>query len=301
MPLNKSNDEIRDAVKDHYAKAIRQKLTNEETGGLSSAPLINLDADNRPSAARTETPADSAGRFVAISGYTKEDQADMPDAVTSFGCGNPVAFIDVKAGQTVLDLGSGAGLDLILAARKVGPTGKVIGLDMTDEMIEVCRANLTKAGIENGEVRVGQMEKMPVADGEVDWIISNCVINLSPEKEKVFSEAFRVLKPGGRMLVSDIVTINLPDDLRNDLEAWSGCVAGAVDEGDYIALAEAAGFIDVKIVDKIVYDAATVGALANDACGCGPECCPGDETISAAALDKYAGKVASIKLSARKG
>lgn len=300
MPLNKSNDEIKDAVKDHYAKAIRQKLTKEESDGCSSAPLINLDADNRPSAAKPETPADSAGRFVAISGYTKEDQADMPDEVTSFGCGNPVAFIDVTEGQVVLDLGSGSGLDLILAARKVGPTGKVIGLDMTDEMIEVCRANLKKAGIENGEVRVGQMEKMPIADGEVDWIISNCVINLSPEKEKVFDEAYRVLKPGGRMLVSDIVTIDLPDELRNDLDAWSGCVAGAVDEADYIALAEAAGFTDVEIVHKIVYDATTVGSLANDACGCGPECCPSDETIDMGTLDKYAGKVASIKLSAIK-
>lgn len=277
MALNKTNEEIKSAVKKHYATAIKQS-----SSCCSPAPA---DFD-----------AEAAGRFAHLSGYTDQELKSVPDTVTSFGCGNPVNVIDVKEGDAVLDLGSGSGLDLILAARKVGASGKVIGLDMTEEMIAVCRENIKKAGLSNAEVRLGEMEKMPVEDGEVDWIISNCVINLSPEKEKVFAESFRVLKPGGRMMVSDIITINLPDDLRNDLNAWAGCIAGAVDENEYIELARKAGFSEVKIVDKIVYDTSSIKALANDACGCGDNQTPlGQKTIG-----QYAGKVASIKLSAVK-
>lgn len=269
-----SKDDIKNAVKKHYGEAITK-------GGACCSP-------NR-------TDPDNPGRFAEIAGYSITDYQELPEGVTSFGCGNPVSFMEVKPGQSVLDLGSGAGMDLILAAKKVGPEGKVIGLDMTDEMIEACRRNLEKAGIKNGEVRKGEMEAMPLADGEVDWIISNCVINLSPDKEKVFAEAFRVLKPGGRMLVSDIVTLDLPDEYRADIRAWVGCIAGAVNEADYMQLATDAGFTDVKIIDKMVYDGKSLDALVTDNCGCGPGSVDSDTMV-----DRFAGKVASVKLAATK-
>lgn len=278
---HKSKDEIKSAVREHYATAITQK-----SASCCNPKPINFDEE-------------AAGRFVTLAGYSQAELGDLPDTVTSFGCGNPVALAEVTEGQTVLDLGSGAGLDLILAARKVGPEGKVIGLDMTPEMIDTCRRNLERAKISNAEVRLGEMEKMPVADHEVDWIISNCVINLSPDKEAVFSEAFRVLKPGGRVMVSDIVTHDLPEEYREDMMAWVGCIAGAVDEADYIALAERAGFVDVRIVDRMVYNETTIATLANDACGCGPGV-NYSESLDQNALSKYANKVSSIKLSARK-
>lgn len=277
MTTKHNKDEIKEAVRKHYATAITQK-----------------------SSCCGPTPAgfdkEAAGRFTAMAGYSSEQLAQAPEEASSFGCGNPVSFIEVEAGQTVLDLGSGAGLDLILASEKVGPSGKVIGLDMTTEMIEACRKNLKQAGVSNAELRLGEMEQMPVADNEVDWIISNCVINLSPEKEKVFSEAFRVLKPGGRMLVSDIVTCGLPDEYRGDMSAWVGCIAGACEEDEYVAMVKQAGFEDVKVVDKLNYTASQLDSLANDACGCGDQTRP----VTPAAIDKYAGKVASVKLSARK-
>ncbi len=276
--MKKSSREIKEAVKKHYATAITQK-----TSCCGPTPA---DFDEQ-----------AAVRFAQMAGYSEQELADMPELVTSFGCGNPTSMVDMRPGQTVLDLGSGSGLDLILAAKKVGPTGKVIGLDMTPEMIETCRKNLKAAGIENGEVRQGEMEQMPVADGEVDWIISNCVINLSPEKEKVFAEAFRVLKPGGRVLVSDIVTLDLSDELREDINAWVGCIGGAVDEAEYVRLMRDAGFEDVKIVEKMVYDGPSLAVLANDACGCGPG---QDCSVDQATVDRYVGKVASVKVSARK-
>lgn len=280
----KSRDEIKHAVRDHYATAITQK--DGGSGGCCSPKASEFDND-------------AASRFVALAGYSDSELKTLPEGVTSFGCGNPVALLEVKEGQTVLDLGSGAGMDLILAARKVGPDGKVIGLDMTPEMIEVCQRNLERAKISNAEVRLGEMEQMPVQDGEVDWIISNCVINLSPEKEKVWAEAYRALKPGGRVMVSDIVTKNLPAEYRDDLMAWVGCIAGAVEEAEYIRLVEEAGFADVKIVDRMDYNETTIATLANDACGCGPgeDCSP---TLDKEGLSKYANRVASIKLSAKK-
>ncbi len=275
--MQKSKDEIKKAVKEHYGRAITQKTSC--CGGDDG-----FDEE-------------AAGRFAQMAGYSFDEMKDMPEMVTSFGCGNPTSTLDVKEGQTVLDLGSGSGLDLILAARKVGPKGKAIGLDMTDEMIEICRKNLKAAGVENAEVRKGEMEQMPVENEEVDWIISNCVINLSPEKQKVFAESFRVLKPGGKVHVSDIVTLNLPDEMRMDMNAWVGCIGGAVDEAEYIRLMEDAGFIDVKVVDKMVYDAPSLNVLANDACGCGPD---EDCSVDSKTIDKYAGMVASVKVSATK-
>jgi ubiquinone/menaquinone biosynthesis C-methylase UbiE len=164
------------------------------------------------------------------------------------GCGDPVTLAALTAGQTVLDLGSGGGIDCFLAAKKVGPTGKVIGVEMTPSMLDRARANKAKLGAENVEFRLGEIEHLPVEDNRVDVIISNCVINLSPDKPQVFREAFRVLKPGGKLAVSDIVTDgDLPDAIKQSMSAWAGCVAGAMDVDDYIGAIEAAGFVDVEV------------------------------------------------------
>jgi len=186
-------------------------------------------------------------------GYSNEELQDLPDSVTRTvaGCGNPTALADLKEGEVVLDLGSGGGIDAFLAAKKVGPKGKVIGVDMTEEMIRLAKKNAEKMKTENVEFRLGEIEKLPVEDGIVDIIISNCVINLSPDKDKVFSEAFRVLKPGGRILISDIVTQGeLPNEVREDPEMWAGCIAGALDEKDYLQKIMNAGFEKVEVIGR---------------------------------------------------
>ncbi|MCC6261793.1 MAG: arsenite methyltransferase [Anaerolineales bacterium] len=182
---------------------------------------------------------------------------------TSYGCGDPITLASLKPGQTVLDLGSGAGLDCILAAQKVGETGRVIGVDMTAEMIERARANASKVKLANIEFKHGYLENLPVEDNFADVIISNCVINLSPDKAQVFSEAFRVLKSGGKLAVSDIVTEGpLPAAVKESLSAWAGCVAGAVEAREYLAMLEAVGFKDISIqpifFDPSIIDSALV-------------------------------------------
>ena len=183
-------------------------------------------------------------------GYSEEDLKDVPEAsVMGLGCGNPVALAGLREGETVLDLGSGGGIDVFIAANKVGANGKVIGVDMTYAMINKARAAALKHGYGNVEFRVGEIENLPVEDGSVDIVISNCVVNLSTDKEKVFREAYRVLKPGGRILISDIVTEGeLPEDVRNSLEDWAGCVAGAFEKTQYLATIKRAGFKNVKVV-----------------------------------------------------
>jgi arsenite methyltransferase len=186
-------------------------------------------------------------------GYAAQDVSCLPqEAEGSFlGCGNPLAFSEIQEGEVVLDIGSGAGMDVILAAQKVGERGKVIGLDMTPEMLERAERNARKAGVQDiAEFRQGEMEKMPIDDESVDLIISNCVINLSPDKQRTFREAYRVLKPGGRMLVSDLVSSNLPEELRNDLSSWARCLGGTVEESEYLGLIREAGFQDVAVVNK---------------------------------------------------
>ena len=227
-------------------------------------------------------------------GYTEEQLAGLPAhaAEHSFGCGNPVALAGIQPGQTVLDIGSGAGIDVLLAAQNVGPQGHVIGLDMTPDMIEAAKKNASEAGATNVEFRLGDAEDMPVESGTVDWIISNCVINLAPDKNKVFGEAYRVLRRGGRILVSDIVTHDLPDQIRQSLEAWAGCVAGALEEDDYLSAIRGAGFSEVNIVARMDYDAQTISALAGDM-----ESIPDELARLAPSL---AGKVSSIKISAVK-
>jgi arsenite methyltransferase len=189
-------------------------------------------------------------------GYSDEDLASVPDGSNlGLGCGNPLALASLKEGETVLDLGSGAGFDCFLAANKVGKSGKVIGVDMTPEMLERARENARKNNYTNIEFRMGEIEALPVADNTVDLIISNCVINLSVDKNRVFKEAYRVLKPGGRLMISDIVlTKELPGFIRKSIEAYIGCIAGAMLESDYLGAIDNAGFKDVRVVDETGID-----------------------------------------------
>jgi len=191
--------------------------------------------------------------FAKMIGYSDEEIKGLPDSVmrTVSGCGNPTALADLKEGEVVLDLGSGGGIDAFLAAKKVGPKGKVIGVDMTEEMVQLAKENAERVKTENVEFRLGEIENLPVEDEMVDVVISNCVINLSPDKDKVFSEAFRALKPRGRMLISDIVTQGeIPSEIRENLEMWAACVAGALDEKNYLQKIRNAGFKEVEVIAK---------------------------------------------------
>lgn len=201
--------------------------------------------------------ASSAHANSKAAGYSDAEIGAVPEGANlGLGCGNPVAIASLKEGETVLDLGSGAGFDSFLASRRVGKAGKVIGVDMTAEMVERARANAVKGGYSNVEFRLGEIEKIPVENNSVDVIISNCVINLSPDKESVFKEAFRALKPGGKLMVSDLVLVKeLPASKKESVEAYVGCIAGAVKKDDYLYLIRQAGFRDVEIVGQAGYSA----------------------------------------------
>src|SRR6185436_9408418 len=189
--------------------------------------------------------------------YSNVETGGLPveAVVASLGCGNPTALVDLKPGETVLDLGSGGGIDVLLSAKRVGPSGKVYGLDATDDMLALARENQQKAGVENAEFLKGAIEAIPLPDRSVDVIISNCVINLSADKDAVLREAFRVLKPGGRFAVSDVVSRGeVTDDLRRDMALWVGCISGALDQEDYAAKLRAAGFEDVSLETWREYD-----------------------------------------------
>ena len=196
-------------------------------------------------------------------GYTDQDLKAVPEGANlGLGCGNPLALASLREGETVLDLGSGAGFDCFLAARQVGKSGKVIGVDMTPEMLDKARGNAEKGDFTNVEFRLGEIENLPVADNQVDIVISNCVINLSPAKERVFREAFRVLKPGGRLMVSDIVLLReLPEEIRNSVAAYTACVAGAETKESYLGAIRKAGFQEIRILDETVFP---TEVLAND-------------------------------------
>jgi len=230
---------IHDAVQEHYADRARQS-----------------DSCCAPDAA--SACCDTKNTF-----YPEDLLSTIPEDVADFslGCGDPITLAELQPGQTVLDLGSGGGLDCFLAAKKVGESGHVIGVDMTPEMLEKARANAERMGVTNVEFRQGYLEDLPVDDNSVDVVISNCVINLSPDKEKVFREVFRVLNPGGKLAVSDIVTDGpLPDAIKQSMSMWAGCVAGAVDAKDYIAMMESAGFTEISVtptfLDKETVDEA---------------------------------------------
>ena len=230
------------------------------------------EAISRPAAGGCCGAAGSARKDLAVNlaGYSARELEDLPGeaAENVFGCGNPVSFAGLRPGDVVVDLGSGAGADLFLAAKKVGPTGRVIGVDMTDEMIAKAKENIRAGGLSNVEVRKGIIEALPVETASVDWVISNCVINLSPEKDRVFREIARVLKPGGQMFISDIVTDTLfPEEILNDRSLYSACVAGAVSEGQYVAGLRSAGLTDVEVRGRLVFDVAQIFsaiAVANE-------------------------------------
>lgn len=225
MTREHSKDEIRMAVRERYAGAAAQSC-----------------GDACSCCGGTETHSQEMG-------YSAEDIAALPPgADLGLGCGNPQAIAALRPGETVLDLGSGGGIDCFLAARAVGDKGRVIGVDMTPEMISRARANAEKGGRTNVEFRLGEIEHLPAADASVDVVISNCVINLSPDKPGVLTEAFRVLKPGGRIAVSDVVaTAPIPKDVREDLSCYSSCVGGAVAKSEYERLLTSAGFVNVKV------------------------------------------------------
>ncbi len=189
--------------------------------------------------------------------YTTEEQGSLPEkaVLASLGCGNPTALIDLHPGETVLDLGSGGGIDVLLSAKRVGPTGKAYGLDMTDEMLELARQNQQQAGVTNVEFLKGQIEHVPLPDNSVDVIISNCVINLSPDKDRVLAEAIRVLRPRGRFAVSDVVVLGeVPDEVRKSMLLWVGCIAGALERSEYQRKLEAAGFTNISFEITRTYD-----------------------------------------------
>lgn len=280
--MQKSDSEIKELVKTAYAKAISQPGSGC-CGGASA------------------TVSEMKGNLVKLAGYTPDELNRLPaDAVTNaFGCGNPLAFSGVKAGDVVLDIGSGAGIDCLLAAEKVGVTGRVIGIDMTPAMIEKARDNAHRAGAANVEFRLGDADNMPVADAAVDWVISNCVINLAPDKDKVFSEIYRVLKPGGRVAISDIVLgTGLPEAIRDDVEALVGCVAGALQEQVYLQKMRDAGLENVTVTDRIIYAKEQVLGLAenNDDGGCSSPV----KYDRRENLEQIEGQVWSARIAARK-
>ena len=187
-----------------------------------------------------------------VIGYLREDLEHIPEeTIMGLGCGNPTAIADLKAGEVVLDLGSGAGVDVFLAANKVGPTGKAIGVDMTEEMVDKAKSIATNHGYHNVEFRLGEIENLPVEDKSVDAVISNCVINLSPDKSKVFREAYRALKPGGRLTVSDIVSEGaLPNEIKSDSNAWACCIGGALEHQEYLREIKEAGFENIQVLSS---------------------------------------------------
>lgn len=259
--MEQSRDDIKKNVREGYAKVAKQGTSCCSSGSC----------------------CDGAGQAKTISravGYSEAEMNAVPNGSNlGLGCGNPLAFASLKEGDVVLDLGSGAGFDAFLAAQKVGGTGRVIGVDMTPEMIEKARRNAVKGDYENVEFRLGEIESLPIEDGSINMIISNCVINLSPEKEKVFREAFRVLKPGGKLMVSDLVlTRDLPEELKTSIDAYVGCLAGAIKKDEYLGHITTAGFQNVKVISEASYP---VDAMFED-------------------LKNAEGSVVSIKVSAEK-
>lgn len=233
-------EKIKKVVREGYAKIAKQKSACSCCGGAALAQDISKKI-----------------------GYTEEELEAVPEGANlGLGCGNPVALASLKEGETVLDLGSGAGFDCFLAANRVGKKGKIIGVDMTPEMIEKARENAKRGKYTNVEFRLGEIENLPVADDSVDVVISNCVINLSPDKRRVFKEAFRALKPGGRLMISDMVLLKeLPDFIKNSIESYIGCLSGAMLRDEYVEAIKGAGFQDVRIINETSFP---IECMAND-------------------------------------
>jgi SAM-dependent methyltransferase len=270
--------EIKEMVRERYGNIAEQ-------GSSCCGPA--------PSCCGTTDPAEKISRGV---GYTDEDLKAVPDGANlGLGCGNPVALANLRAGETVLDLGSGAGFDCFLAAKRVGDKGRVIGVDMTPEMIDKARRNSEKDNVQNVEFRLGEIENLPVADRSADVVISNCVINLSPDKQRVFSEAFRVLHPGGRLMISDIVLLrDLPESIKGSVEAYVGCVAGAMHRDAYIDAIRLAGFGHIQIVDETAFP---VDLITNDPIA---KQIIEDSRITPQDMEEVQGAVVSLKVIATK-
>jgi ubiquinone/menaquinone biosynthesis C-methylase UbiE len=273
------DEKIKKIVREGYAKVAKKDMTC-----CSDTPA--------PCTCSTSTSEEISRRI----GYSKEDISSVPEGANlGLGCGNPVALASLKKGETVLDLGSGAGFDCFLAARRVGQNGKVIGVDMTPEMIDKARENARKGKYPNVEFRLGEIENLPVADGAVDVVISNCVINLSPDKKHVFEEAFRVLKPNGRLMVSDIVLMKrLPETIRKNVQAYIGCLSGAEKKDTYLKTIENAGFEEVKVIEENFFP---VEDMANDPTA---QAIAKDKEIPVEELKNIAHTVASVRVSAVK-
>jgi len=238
-----ADQDIKQIVRDRYGKAALQVVAGGEASCCSTSACCGTDAAADP---------------ITSDLYTEGETASLPAAAiaASLGCGNPTALAELRAGETVLDLGSGGGIDVLLSARRVGPAGKAYGLDMTDEMLALARQNQAKAGVDNVEFLRGEIEAIPLPDDSVDVIISNCVINLSADKDRVFAEALRVLRPGGRFAVSDVVVRGqVPAGIRRSVELWIGCVAGALEETEYRAKLATAGFEAIDVEPTRVYRA----------------------------------------------
>jgi len=275
----KDSDEIRRSVRKGYAKIAKGEVKSC-CGGVEQEDVCCSGSKDRSRAI----------------GYTESDLGSVPDGANlGLGCGNPIALASIKEGETILDLGSGAGFDCFLASHKVGKSGRVIGVDMTPAMLEKARANAKKGEYSNVEFRLGEIENLPVADGQVDAVISNCVINLSPEKMKVFREAYRVLKTGGRLMVSDIVLEKeLPECIKDSVRAYIACVSGAESRGDYLKMISDAGFKDVMVVEESKF---SIAGLLED-----PEvqATIKELGLNADAVEGFAKGIISIKVSATK-
>lgn len=273
--MTNNGELIRDAVKERYASAA---LAVSSSTSSCCSPDIGV------------------GEGFGSALYAIEQTGELPAAavLASLGCGNPTALATLLPGQVVLDLGSGGGIDVFLSARRVGPTGKVYGLDMTPEMIELARTNQVEAGVQNAEFLLGTIEDIPLPDQSVDVIISNCVVNLAADKDVVLREAFRVLKPGGLFAISDVVLQReLPEDLESLMSLWTGCIAGALVIGDYLEKLESAGFEDAEIVPTLVHDRAALKRL-------GDSLSLPDEFDKERVLTEYDGAVANAFIRARR-
>jgi arsenite methyltransferase len=247
-------EQVRESVRDTYGKvAIAGGRASGERQGASCCGPADKSAETTPlSSCGCGEPGFSVKQMSTIMGYSKEDMANVPEGANmGLGCGNPVDFASLKTGETVVDLGSGGGFDCFLAAKEVGNTGRVIGVDMTPEMVSKARKNAEGAETSNIEFRLGEIEHLPIADNSADIVMSNCVINLSPDKQGVYRDTFRVLKPGGRLSISDVLaTAPLPEKIRNDLSLLGACIGGAATIGDTEKMLEQAGFTDIKIRPK---------------------------------------------------
>ncbi|MFC2021191.1 arsenite methyltransferase [Chloroflexota bacterium] len=263
------DDEIRKAVRERYAEIATGGKPQESVGTIEESGCCT-PRETASGALRQNTGAasccapDSVDVASMSVGYSADELGTIPQGANmGLGCGNPTALASLKEGEVVLDLGSGGGVDCFIAANKVGKGGMVIGIDMTPDMVSRARENAENGGYNNVEFRLGEIENLPVADSSVDAVISNCVINLSPDKGRVFREAYRALKPGGRVMVSDIVLLKeLPDDIKSSVEAYTGCIAGASLKEEYLATITAAGFQEVEVVSEVSIGSGELSGLA---------------------------------------